>query len=97
MTGPSFDCSSELDPAAALICGEPALALADGRMGALYRMAREKDSEGVKAMQRQWLAARNRACRPDRIDTRFPVLRNNLAECLMAFTERQIRELARGI
>lgn len=94
---PSFDCGGSLDAAAEVICEEPLLGAADGRMGALFILARKSDPDGVLAAQRQWLEARNRACRPDEIDRSVPILRNRLAECLMAFTTKRNTELARGL
>ncbi len=97
ITVPSFDCGGSLDAAAEVICEEPQLAAADGRMGALFALAREGDPDGVLAAQRQWLKARNRACRPDDIDRSVSILRNSLAECLMGFTTDRNRVLAQGL
>ncbi|WP_422029801.1 lysozyme inhibitor LprI family protein [Roseovarius sp.] len=96
ITEASFDCGGTLDPAAEIICEEPALRTADGRMVALFKWAREKDPESVLAAQRQWLAARDRACRPGRIDRSIPTLRRSLAQCLLAFTEARSRDLILG-
>lgn len=96
ITEASFDCGGTLDPAAEIICEEPALRTADGRMVALFKWAREKDPDGVLAAQRQWLAARDRACRPGRIDRSIPTLRRSLAQCLLAFTEARSRDLILG-
>lgn len=93
----SFDCGGTLDAAAVVICEEPKLAAADGRMGALFRLARENDPDGVLASQRTWLVARNRACKPDEIDRSIPILRNSLASCLMDFTVERNRILAQSI
>ncbi len=96
ITEASFDCGGTLDPAAEIICEEPALRTADGRMVALYKWAREKDPDGILAAQRQWIAARDRACRPGQIDRSVPSLRRSLAECILAFTEARSRDLILG-
>ena len=90
---PSFDCNGTLDPAAEVICTEPALGKADGQMVALFNLARQKDPDGVLAAQRHWIAARDRACRPDRIDHTVPQLRESLAMCILMFIEARSRAL----
>lgn len=89
----SFDCNGTLDPAAEVICDEPALAKADGQMVALFKWARKKDPQRVLAAQRQWIKARDRACRPGQIDRSIPELKRSLAECIMAFTQARSRRL----
>ena len=92
----SFDCNGTLDPAAAIICEAPALAKADGQMVALFKWARKKDPEGVLSAQRHWVKARDRACRPDKIDRSVPELRRSLAECILMFTQARSRSLVLG-
>lgn len=93
ITEASFDCNGALDPAAEVICEYPALQAADGRMVALFRLAREKDPDGVLASQRHWVATRDRACRPGRIDRSILQMRESLAECLLMFTQARSRSL----
>lgn len=92
----SFDCNGNLDPAAEIICQEPALAKADGQMVALFKWARTKDPDRVLAAQRHWIAARDRACRPAKIDRTVPELRRSLAECILLFTQARSRNLILG-
>ncbi len=94
ITGPSFDCGGDLDPAATVICAFPALADADGRLGALYKAARKKRGDIVKQEQRAWVAARNRVCRPGRVDLNDDFIRWNLALCLMEMTGSRNQALA---
>lgn len=93
----SFDCGGALDPAAEVICAYPALAAADGRMGALYRLARQVDPDRARADQRAWVAVRNRVCKPGEIDLTRPIQNRNLAECLLDFTQGRVAELARSL
>lgn len=92
--GASFDCGGDLDPAAEVICAFPALANADGRMGELFRQARAKVGDAVLAEQREWIALRDRVCRPERVDLTNEFVRWNLAACLMNQTSGRNRELA---
>ncbi len=92
----SFDCTGTLDPAAEIICEEPALAKADGQMAALFKWAMSKDRDRVQGAQRHWIEVRNRACRPNEIDRSIPTLRNNLADCILAFTQTRSRNLILG-
>jgi len=89
ITSASFGCDGQLDSAARIICDNPDLAAADGRLGALYRMALDAKGAQVRGDQRQWLAVRNRACKPEQIDLARPIARNDLAQCLMRFTSRR--------
>ena len=93
----SFGCDGQLDPAAAVICDYPELAAADGRLGALYRMAINTIGPKVREDQRQWLAVRNRACKPEQIDLARSTARNDLARCLMRFTSHRNTGLMRQI
>jgi len=90
----SFDCGGVLDPAAAVICAFPALADADGRLGALYSAARAKRGGTVLEEQRAWVRARNRVCRPDRVNLDDDFIRWNLALCLMEMTGTRNQALA---
>ncbi|WP_272011159.1 lysozyme inhibitor LprI family protein [Roseovarius sp. ZX-A-9] len=92
--GPSFDCGGDLDPAAEVICAFPALADADGRLGGLYSAARVKLGAVVLEEQRAWIRARNRVCRPERVDLNDDFIRWNLALCLMEMTGSRNRDLA---
>ena len=92
--GPSFDCGGDLDPAAEVICAFPALADADGRLGALYSAARKKRGDVVLKEQREGIRARNRVCRPERIDLDDVFVRWNLALCLMEMTGSRNQALA---
>lgn len=92
--GPSFDCGGNLDPAAEVICAFPALADADGRLGALYRAARNKLGDVVLEEQRAWIRARDRVCRPERVDLDDGIIRWNLALCLMELTGSRNQALA---
>lgn len=92
--GPSFDCNGDLDPAAEVICSYPALADADGRLGALYKAARAKLGDVVLTEQRAWIRARNRVCRPERVNLDDNFIRWNLALCLMEMTGSRNRVLA---
>lgn len=93
ITAASFGCDGQLDPAASVICDYPELAATDGRLGALYRMAIDKIGTQVREQQRQWLAVRNRACKPEQIDITRPIARVDLAKCLMRFTSQRNRRL----
>jgi hypothetical protein len=93
VTGPSFNCDGDLDPAAEVICKYPALARQDGIMGTLYGPAREIAGDAVRDEQRQWVAIRNRACRPDTIDRTDEFSEARLAECLFYFTAMRNFEL----
>ncbi|WP_324755163.1 lysozyme inhibitor LprI family protein [Roseovarius sp. Pro17] len=92
--GPSFDCGGDLDPAADVICAFPALADSDGRLGALYSAARAKLGDVVLEEQRAWVRARNRVCRPERVDLDDDFIRWNLALCLMEMTGSRNHALA---
>ncbi|MZR11435.1 DUF1311 domain-containing protein [Maritimibacter sp. DP07] len=97
IAGASFDCGGDLDPAAAVICEFPALADADGRLGALYGAAREKLGSVVLDEQRAWIRKRDRVCRQDRVNLRDDFIRWNVANCLMDMTGIRNRELARQL
>ena len=92
--GPSFDCGGDLDPAADVICEFPALADADGRLGALYRAARAKLGNVVLEDQRAWIRARGRVCRPEKVNLDDDFIRWNLALCLMEMTDSRSQALA---
>ncbi|MCV2893435.1 lysozyme inhibitor LprI family protein [Lentibacter sp. XHP0401] len=92
--GPSFDCDGNLDPAANVICKFPALADADGHLGALYSAARKKLGDVVLEEQRAWIRARDRVCRPERVDLNDDFIRWNLALCLMEMTGQRNQTLA---
>jgi uncharacterized protein YecT (DUF1311 family) len=93
VTGPSFSCSADLDPAAEVICAYPELARQDGILGQLYDAARKKAGQAVRDSQRRWVAIRNRACGPERLDPEDPFGRASLAECLYHFTRFRNTEL----
>ena len=93
ITGASFDCGGDLDPAAEVICRHPALARLDGAMGALYSDARSSGLQ-VREGQRKWFGERNRACRPEQIDMADPFAEANLAVCLAHYTRFRISELS---
>mgnify|MGYP003115594536 FL=1 len=95
--GASFDCAGELDPAAAVICAFPALADADGRLGALYSAARAKRGDTVLEEQRAWVRDRNRVCRANGVDLEDDFLRWNLALCLMDMTGKRNQALAQQL
>lgn len=95
--GASFDCGGALDPAAAVICEFPDLADADGRLGDLYRAAREKRGDVVLNEQREWIQRRDRDCRPERVDLGDDFIRWNLAQCLMKMTGTRNQTLARQL
>ncbi|HBZ44677.1 MAG TPA: hypothetical protein DEO85_11585 [Maritimibacter sp.] len=95
--GASFDCGGALDPAAAVICEFPDLADADGRLGDLYRAAREKRGDVVLNEQRAWIQRRDRDCRPERVDLGDEIIRWNLAQCLMKMTGTRNQTLARQL
>ncbi|QPZ92196.1 hypothetical protein [Thioclava electrotropha] len=93
ITGPSFDCTGKLDPAAEVICLIRPLGQLDGVLGKLYPRAVAKDAEGTKQSQRHWLKIRDRACRPGGIDTNDPLQFRSLIDCLTYFYEMRLREL----
>lgn len=95
--GASFDCGGTLDPAAQVICENPALADADGRLGALYQRARAQNGDAVRAEQRAWVAERDASCRADRVDLDDDIIRWNLALCLMRMTSARNSALARQL
>ncbi|OOY16615.1 hypothetical protein BMI85_05965 [Thioclava sp. DLFJ4-1] len=92
-TGPSFDCTGKLDPAAEVICLIRPLGQLDGVLGKLYGQAVAKDAEGTKQSQRHWLKIRDRACRPGGIDTNDPLQFRSLIDCLTYFYEMRLGEL----
>ncbi|PVA07094.1 hypothetical protein [Thalassorhabdomicrobium marinisediminis] len=93
VSGPSFGCAGDLDPAAEIICAYPTLAREDGIMGKLYGPAREIGGDVVRNGQRHWVSVRNRACRPAAINHDDPFSRARLAECLFYFTRMRVSEL----
>ncbi|MAQ38601.1 MULTISPECIES: hypothetical protein [Thioclava] len=93
ITGPSFDCTGKLDPAAEVICLIRPLGQLDGVLGKLYPRAVEKDAASTKQSQRHWLKIRDRACRPGGIDTNDPLQFRSLIDCLTYFYEMRLGEL----
>jgi len=82
----SFDCTRAAAPVEKAICSDPRIDALDERLGEAYRAAREavtrEEAEVLKQRQRNWLATRNRTCRPD-----------FAADCLAGFYERRIAAL----
>ena len=95
VTGPSFNCEGDIDPAAEVICKYPALARQDGISGELYSPARKVGGDAVFDSQRQWVAIHNRACRPEGIDRSDLFSELSLAECLFYFTAMRNTELGK--
>ncbi|OOY24123.1 hypothetical protein BMI91_08620 [Thioclava sediminum] len=93
VTGPSFDCTGKLDPAAEVICLIRPLGQLDGLLGKLYGQAVERDAKATKQSQRGWLSVRDRACRPGLIDTNDPLQFRNLIDCLTFFYEKRLEQL----
>jgi uncharacterized protein YecT (DUF1311 family) len=95
--GPSFDCSGTLDPSAEVICKEGFLARMDGVLGKVYRQALSRGGNELRAAQRHWLKARDRACRPGGVDSKS-VLQHYIAiQCLAYFYSIRLTELDEAI
>lgn len=93
VVGPSFDCSGALDPSAEVICRVNLLAHMDGVLGEIYGQALPRGGDALRAAQRHWLKARDRACRSGGVDTSDPLQDRSLIDCLVHFYDIRLREL----
>jgi len=94
---PSFSCAGRLTPVEFTICADPALARADGIMGALYHDLRAKlgptGADALRSAQRAWIKRRDRLCPTTAADRYSAQARIYTVACLQRLVDERIAQL----